>query len=173
MEDKIFFIWLGISLITHCLRTVYEILKTYKKMKPGKILFTLMFINMIFLWVSWICMCETDVVRVPFPDMIRYGGLAIFLGGVVIFFIGLSTIKALETHEGDLVTHGIYTKIRHPMYLGFILWLIGYSVYCGALLSLIVSAALIANILFWRYLEERELSVRYPAYDEYKKTTMF
>jgi protein-S-isoprenylcysteine O-methyltransferase Ste14 len=142
-------------------------------MKPGKVSFTLMFINMILLWASWINMCDTDVVKIPIPDAIRYGGLVLFFAGVIIFFVALSTIKAVETHEGDLVTRGIYSKIRHPMYLSFVLWLIGYSVFCGALISFIVSTAFIANILFWRYLEEKKLTVRFPMYDEYKKITVF
>jgi protein-S-isoprenylcysteine O-methyltransferase Ste14 len=128
-------------------------------MKPGRISFTLMFINMILLWASWINMCDTDVVKIPIPDAIRYGGLVLFFAGVIIFFIALSTIKAVETHKGDLVTRGIY--------------LIGYSVFCGALLSCIVSTAFIANILFWRYLEEKELTVRFPMYGVYKKKTVF
>jgi protein-S-isoprenylcysteine O-methyltransferase Ste14 len=173
MTDKTFFIWLGIGLITHCLRTVYEIRKTYRKMQPGKVSFILMFMNMIFLWASWISMCDTDIVKIPVPDAVRYGSLVVFFAGVIIFFVALSTIRAVETHEGDMVTRGIYSKIRHPMYLGFIFWLIGYSVYSGAVLSFAVSIVFGANILFWRYLEEKELVRRYPMYIEYKKRTLF
>ena len=31
----------------------------------------------------------------------------------------------------------------------------------------------IMNILFWRYLEEKELDKRFSSYSEYKKTTLF
>jgi hypothetical protein len=31
----------------------------------------------------------------------------------------------------------------------------------------------IGNILYWRYLEEKELVERFPAYNTYKKTTFF
>jgi protein-S-isoprenylcysteine O-methyltransferase Ste14 len=173
MDDKIFFGWLGIGLTTHTVRTLYEIAKANKRLKPGKVSFVVMLCNMTLLWVSWIRMCDTDVVRIPVPDAIRYGGLTLFIGGVVLFLVGLLTIKALETHKGDMVTWGIYSKIRHPMYLSFILWLIGYSLYSGAALSFIISAVFIANILFWRYLEEKELTERYPLYNEYRNKTLF
>jgi protein-S-isoprenylcysteine O-methyltransferase Ste14 len=59
------------------------------------------------------------------------------------------------------------------MYLGFILWLIGFPVYIGALISFILSFVFIANVLFWRYLEEKELEERFPYYMNYKKMTIF
>jgi protein-S-isoprenylcysteine O-methyltransferase Ste14 len=87
--------------------------------------------------------------------------------------MGLFTIKTLESYEGDLITTGIYSKIRHPMYLGFILWSIGFPIFFGALFSFILSFLFIGNILFWRYLEEKELIERFADYQEYKKTTIF
>jgi protein-S-isoprenylcysteine O-methyltransferase Ste14 len=98
----------------------------------------------------------------------------LFVGiGAVIFLTALFTIKTLETYEGDLITKGIYSKIRHPMYLGFILWLIGFPLFYGALFSFFLSLPFIANVLFWRYLEEIELEKRFPSYWDYKKTTIF
>jgi protein-S-isoprenylcysteine O-methyltransferase Ste14 len=79
----------------------------------------------------------------------------------------------LESYEGDLITSGIYSKIRHPMYLGFILWSIGFPIYFGGLFSFILSFLFIGNILFWRYLEEKELAGRFPSYEVYKRTTLF
>jgi len=89
------------------------------------------------------------------------------------FFTALFTIKTLESYDGDLITKGIYSKIRHPMYLGFIFWLIGFPIFFGSLYSFFLSFLLIANVLFWRYLEEIELVKRFPSYSDYKKTTLF
>ncbi len=93
--------------------------------------------------------------------------------GIIVFLIALFTIKTLECYEGDLITKGIYSKIRHPMYLGFILWLIGGPIFFGAVFSFILSFLFIANILFWRYLEEKELEKRFFSYLDYKKMTIF
>jgi protein-S-isoprenylcysteine O-methyltransferase Ste14 len=93
--------------------------------------------------------------------------------GILAFLTGLLTIKTLESYEGDLITKGIYSKIRHPMYLGFIFWLIGFPVFFGALFSFFLSLLFITNILFWRYLEEKELEKRFPSYLNYKETTLF
>ena len=173
MDDTMFYIWMTIGLVTHAVRSTYEVLKHMKVIQPTRVSFVIMFANMALLWASWMAMCETDVYRVPIPDAIRYIGLGIVVLGAVLFLTALLTIKALETYEGDLMTKGIYSKIRHPMYLSFILWLIGYSVFTGSLISSIVSIIFIVNVLFWRYLEEKDLTLRYPMYDDYKQRTLF
>jgi protein-S-isoprenylcysteine O-methyltransferase Ste14 len=107
------------------------------------------------------------------PGIIKYLGVLIVGIGIIVFFIALFTIKTLESYHGNLITKGIYSKIRHPMYLAFILWLIGFPIFFGALFSFILSKVFIANILFWRYLEEKELEKRFLSYMDYKKTTIF
>jgi protein-S-isoprenylcysteine O-methyltransferase Ste14 len=59
------------------------------------------------------------------------------------------------------------------MYTGFILWLIGMPLYHGGLSSFGLCIIFIANVLFWRHLEEKELETRYAGYKEYKKSTLF
>jgi protein-S-isoprenylcysteine O-methyltransferase Ste14 len=125
------------------------------------------------LWISWFLLCSVDVYRVSVPEAVRYFGLLLAIVGVIIFIAALLTIKTLENYDGDLITKGIYSKIRHPMYLGFILWSIGFPVFYGAIFPFILSFLFIANILFWRYLEEIELEKRFPDYREYKKKTFF
>jgi len=132
-----------------------------------------MFINMLILWVSWGFLCSLDIYKMNLPVLIRYLGLALVAFGIIIFLMGLFTIKTLESYEGDLITTGIYSKIRHPMYLGFILWSIGFPICFGALFSFILSFLFIGNILFWRYLEEKELEERFSTYKDYRKSTIF
>jgi protein-S-isoprenylcysteine O-methyltransferase Ste14 len=125
------------------------------------------------LWTSWFELCRVDIYRINLPGIVRYLGISLVGIGIILFLIALLTIKSLESYEGDLITKGIYSKIRHPMYLGFILWLFGFPVYNGALFSFILSFAFIMNVLFWRYLEEKELERRFPSYINYKKATIF
>jgi protein-S-isoprenylcysteine O-methyltransferase Ste14 len=173
MKKELFFILVIVCTITHVIRTVYEILKYKKVLEASKLSFVIVFINMLILWGSWVFLCSLDIYKFTLPAIISYSGLALFCIGLISFLTGLFTIKSLESYDGDLITKGIYSKIRHPMYLGFILWLIGFPIFFGALFSFIISFLFIGNVLFWKYLEEKELVERFPNYSEYKKTTLF
>jgi protein-S-isoprenylcysteine O-methyltransferase Ste14 len=60
------------------------------------------------------------------------------------------------------------------MYLGFILWIIGWSVYHAAGGSLIAGCFGIVNVLFWRHLEEEKLAASYgDTYTQYQAKTWF
>lgn len=173
MKTPSFFLLVVVCTFTHIVRTIYELLKHKKILTPNKLTFVIIFTNMTVLWVSWIMLCREDVYKINLPDIIRYLGFLFCIIGLTFFIIALLTIKTLETYNGDLITKGIYSKIRHPMYLGFILWTIGFPIYFGAVFSSILSLVFIANILFWRYLEELELDKRFPNYKFYKTKTLF
>ncbi len=173
METRTFFILLILSVMTHIVRSIYEILKHKKILVPNKTTFTIIFSNMSLLWTSWIALCRCDIYKIDLPVIMNYFGALLFLIGLVIFLTALRTIKTLESYSGDLISKGIYSKIRHPMYLGFILWLIGFPIYFGALFSFCLSFLFIVNILFWRHLEEIELEERFPNYKDYRVNTLF
>jgi protein-S-isoprenylcysteine O-methyltransferase Ste14 len=173
MDNKLFFSLVIVCAITHLVRLVYEILKHKEILKPDKVTFVIVFLNMALLWISWFLLCSQDAYRIELPRIIRYLGLSLVCVGGLLFFIALFTIKTLESYEGDLMTKGIYSKIRHPIYLGFILWLIGFPLSTEGLFSFCLSFLFIANVLFWKYLEEKELVQRFPNYADYKKTTIF
>jgi protein-S-isoprenylcysteine O-methyltransferase Ste14 len=173
MNSKTFAVMLAICVITHVIRFAYEILKHAKILKPRKLTFAFIFLDMFVLWSSWFTLCSIDVFRMNLPGVIRILGLSVFFIGVILFFVALFTIKTFETYAGDLITKGIYSKIRHPMYLGFIFWSIGFPLYHGAIYPFSLSFLFIANILFWRHLEEIELEERFPDYKNYKAKTLF
>jgi protein-S-isoprenylcysteine O-methyltransferase Ste14 len=173
MKKELFYILVIICIVSHIIRATYEILKHKKRIKATRLSFIIVFTNMLMLWASWFALCILDTNSIDLPDIFRYFGIFLVVLGILVFLTGLFTIKALESYDGDLMTHGIYSKIRHPMYLGFILWLIGMPVYCGGLISFALCIVFIVNVLFWRNLEEKELENRFPAYKEYKKTTIF
>ena len=173
MKKELFIILVIVCIVTHIVRAVYEILKHKKIIKADRLSFIIVFINMLLLWISWFGLCELDMNRLNIPGVLRYSGICMVVLGVIVFLTGLLTIKALESYEGDLITHGIYSKIRHPMYLGFILWLVGMPLIYGGLYSFVLCIVFTANVLFWRHLEEIELEDRFPGYREYKKGTIF
>jgi protein-S-isoprenylcysteine O-methyltransferase Ste14 len=173
MNSRSFIILVFVCVLTHSIRSTYELLKHNKILQPSGLSFIIIFLNMALLWVSWFALCSLDEFKIILPGIIRYIGLLIVLIGLIIFLTALFTIKTLENYEGDLIIKGIYSKIRHPMYLGFILWSIGMPLFFGAYFSFILSFIFIGNILFWRHLEEIALVKRFPAYNNYKSKTLF
>jgi len=173
MNHNLFFILVLICTITHVVRTVYEVLKHKKLLIPGKLSFVIVFTNMAVLWMSWFALCSQDIYKIHYAEAYHYLGILLAVMGGLAFFTALFTIKTLESYDGDLITKGIYSKVRHPMYFGFICWLIGFPIIFGALFSFFLSLLFIVNVLFWRSLEEMELEKRFPSYRDYKKTTLF
>ena len=173
MKSNLFFILTGICIFTHIVRTIYEILKYTKRIVPDKNSFIVVFTNMAVLWITWFLLCSMDTFCIDLPRVVSYSGLILVVLGVLIFLVALSTIKSLETYSGDLITHGIYSRIRHPMYLAFICWLVGMPIFYGAYFSMAIAMPFIANVLFWRHLEEMELINRFSGYREYRRRTYF
>jgi len=71
------------------------------------------------------------------------------------------------------VTDGIYSKLRHPMYYGFILWILGLPIFMNSPFTLASSVIWIPQLLYWGKSEERELEEKYEEYRDYKKKTWF
>jgi len=59
------------------------------------------------------------------------------------------------------------------MYLGQMLMAIGVPFFAQGLVTLCLSMIWIAQILYWKVQEERELLAKHPEYEEYKKRTWF
>jgi protein-S-isoprenylcysteine O-methyltransferase Ste14 len=79
----------------------------------------------------------------------------------------------LVIREGhQLITHGIYRFVRHPMYLGVILVVSGLPVYAASLHVFFAMLVLIPIILIRITLEEKLLLEEFQdAYQEYRETT--
>jgi len=118
-------------------------------------------------------MCPLDPARVALAGAIRWAAFGALIAGLVLVVIAVVQLRGVENID-HLVTTGSFAKIRHPMYTGFALWIIGWALYHGALVSLAVGFAGIGNILYWRRLEERRLESCYKEeYRAYRKKTWF
>ncbi len=164
----------GLYLTGLLIRDVYEFLK-----KAGRIdtrdtrIFTVVFASMCVMWVSWFAMGFLDPARVLMPEALRLTGLGAVILGFILALGGMWQLKGVENID-HLVTKGLFSRIRHPMYVGFILLILGWSAYQGALRSLAVGSLGILSILWWLRLEERELLTSYgAAYAEYRASTWF
>lgn len=173
MHDT-WFILAGSCLAGTAIRTGYELGK-----KTGRIgtrhraLFGVVSVAMGTLLSVWPAMCPTDPWRMEVPGAVRWIGLALAAAGPILAVGGLVVLRGLENID-HLVTTGLFARIRHPMYTGFILWIAGWVVRSGATASFVVGLVCIANILYWRHLEEVALASRYgKAYLAYRRTTWF
>jgi protein-S-isoprenylcysteine O-methyltransferase Ste14 len=172
--NNTYYIFLGVYLVTLVVRTVYELLKKAGRVDPeNKILFAIIFSDMCVMWVSWFAICPIDPSRIIVPEIVRWIGMAMLGIGLVIAVGALIQLKGLEDIK-HLVTTGLYSKFRHPMYYGFILWILGEVIYSGAIISFIAGLTGIGCILFWRHLEEEKLEVYFgDDYIRYREKTWF
>lgn len=156
------------------IRMLYEFLKEAHKVEPdNKPVVAIVFAAMCILWISWFSLCPLDPLPFDLPAVVRFSGLALFVAGLVLAFGALISLRGVE-HIDHLVTTGIFSRLRHPMYTGFILWIFGWAFYHGAILSFIVGLPLMANIFFWRKLEESRLLIQFgEAYQQYRQASWF
>jgi protein-S-isoprenylcysteine O-methyltransferase Ste14 len=171
--EVMFFISFAICFVCYILRTSFNILVHRKSplVENRKVVISI-FIVMAILWSSWFYMCFSDPIKIDIPGWARYMGLLLFLAGVFLFIFSHIGLKGFED-KGELITHGIYSKIRNPMYLGFMIWIIGFPIFMRSLITLASSVIWIPHILYWKLLEEKELEKKYEEYKEYKKKTWF
>jgi len=172
--NTVYLVFLGLYLGSLIIRTSYERLKKAGRVNPkSKIIFAVVFAVMCLMWASWFSLCPLDPFRVALPDPVRWVGLGVVILGVGLAISGMVQLGGLE-NINHLVTTGLFSKLRHPMYTGFILWILGWALYHGAVVSLVMGLVGMGNILYWRQLEEENLESWYGEdYRRYRQGTWF
>jgi protein-S-isoprenylcysteine O-methyltransferase Ste14 len=99
-------------------------------------------------------------------------GIILFITGIFIHI--LSHIKHPQAHKevkeiNYIVTTGIYSKIRHPGYLGIILAYLGMGLFLRNLVSIVLAFIFSLLLGITALKEEEELSRNFKEYEEYKK----
>jgi protein-S-isoprenylcysteine O-methyltransferase Ste14 len=80
----------------------------------------------------------------------------------------LSRVVEVHPEAGHrVVTTGPYAVVRHPMYAGYVVWLLAVPIALGSLPALAPAAVLAAAILARTVLEDRTLHAELPGYPEY------
>lgn len=100
-------------------------------------------------------------------------GAAIAAGGVVQGLVGLRQLGTNLTpypqplSTARLVARGAYRLVRHPIYGGIVLMMVGAGIARGSVQAIAVGIA--GGVFFWfkARFEERLLRCRYPGYDAY------
>jgi len=97
-------------------------------------------------------------------------GAAVCLAGVVAFRAAHTTVDPMHPSAASSLVHGgIYRLTRNPMYLGFLLMLLGWALHIATLSALAVLPVFAAYLtVFQIQPEERALRARFvPAFDVY------
>ncbi len=170
----LFVVFVALFLVGLTIRVVYERLKSAHKVdQANRAVFLVVLSGMMVFWVSWFAMCPQDPVRLPLPDAVRWTGLALVVLGWVLSLGALAQLRGVENID-HLVTNGLFSRLRHPMYTGFVLWIVGWATFHGAAASLLPGLLGVVNVQHWRRLEDRHLEAAYgDAYREYRKATWF
>ncbi len=105
-------------------------------------------------------------------------GFIVGVFGAVILITGIMTLGKYFTasiNPKGLVTHGIYSKIRHPIFIGVILIYLGFEfIFQSTYGLLLVVFVLIPFYVYSAIEEEKVLLERFKAeYTAYKKKTFF
>lgn len=171
MDYVILVVLFVVSLV---IRSGYELFKEKGKVNPeSKLMFASIVITMFALWASWFFLCPLDPYKANLPHPVRWSGFALFVIGMILAAGALLQLKGVENID-HLVTTGLFIKIRHPMYTGFVFWILGWSAYHCAIVSLAIGLVGIANILYWRRLEDVRLLALYgDTYRQYQLATWF
>lgn len=108
------------------------------KLKIPPLLLTILF--GLVMWVISLCtksLIIPDVTRLVLSLGLSAFGFIVSLSGVASFRAAKTTVNPLSPSETtSLVTTGVYKFSRNPMYLGFLLVLIGWGVFLSNLYSL-------------------------------------
>ncbi len=108
---------------------------------------------------------------------LRSVGLGMSTVGLLIILISILQLnKSLRPFPspkegGELITTGLYSVVRHPIYLGIIILFSGYSIFSASWIRLVVTVLLALLFDFKSKYEEDLLVQKFSSYKTYQKST--
>ena len=110
-------------------------------------------------------------------DVIYYFGVLLVVVGLTFWWLGKITLSdafGILPAPKKLITHGIYSKFRNPIYIGLSLTVIGWSFLIRNKWVFIFAFFIVVSSVVRAYLEDKELMRKFgELYKEYKKRTWF
>jgi len=114
--------------------------------------------------------------RVP-SSVALVGDVLVALGFVAIFFVLKENTFSSATIElapnQKVISTGPYAVVRHPMYAGALVMLLGIPIALGSWLGLLVLVSMTPALLWRLFDEEKFLAKNLPGYAEYQRKVRF
>jgi len=106
------------------------------------------------------------------PSIVAAGDALVALGFYIVFLVFKENTFTSGTIEvvpdQKIITTGPYALVRHPMYIGAIIMLVGIPLALGSWWGLL-AVALITAVIVWRLLDEERFLVEHlPGYSDYR-----
>lgn len=143
--------------------------------KNYRLVYSLLSLVLFFLLMIQASLLPPASLFYPIPIVVHLGYLVATLGVIVLLrsIREISIKKFLiesETQANDLIIKGIYSRIRHPLYLGLVLIFGGYFMVSGTWGAGVHLACLILYLPFGIQFEEKNLLEFFgDAYREYQR----
>lgn len=125
-----------------------------------------------------------DVFRLhllPRPGpVVSFVGLGLLIVGCGIVYCALKenafaapVVRHQEERHQRVVDTGVYRMVRHPMYAGALLLLVGMPLWLGSFAGALVAGVPIALLVLRIGIEERFLRRELPGYDDYARRVRY
>ena len=119
--------------------------------------------SFVFEYSTFLTQYISNYIRVPIALII------LTISGLLAGF-GLNTVFGKTRKEPQVITTGVFSIVRHPIYLGSIILYLGFSLLSLSLLSTLVWSIIIIFYYIISRHEVKLLTQRFgSAYEEYKK----
>ncbi len=128
-------------------------------------------------WIGWLVLIGIDAGRYRWSSVplgLKVAGLALIGLGSYLVWLSLKAnsyaapVVKIQKARGHLVaTSGPYAYIRHPMYAGAILFIVGLPLLLGSWWGLAAGAGLVLIIAIRAVFEERTLAAELKGYADY------
>jgi len=125
----------------------------------------------------WLIIMPLDAIRFHWsqvPLWLQAVGVLLLLFSFYLFFLTfrensyLSPVVRIQKERGQtVVSSGPYQYVRHPMYAGATLFVLGTPLLLGSLYGILIGLLLVVMIAIRAVMEERTLREELPGYDAY------
>jgi protein-S-isoprenylcysteine O-methyltransferase Ste14 len=134
--------------------------------------------------IAWIVGTPLDAKRFAlspeFPVLVKVIGVIFLNCGLAIALKALmdnpfasSVARVQKERKQKVVSTGIYSVVRHPIYLGGILWFMGTPLLFGSLIGIGCTIGMSILFAIRAVNEERMLADELGGYDEYRKKVRY